>query len=126
MGDVLNRVLLLVAGAIHILPLVGVAGAARLNDIYGVELHDPTMVLLLRHRAVGLGAVGMALSVTVFVPSWRVPLVGYALVSALSFLLLGASDHLTHPHIRRVLIADVLAVICLVAVLARELRRWTE
>ena len=49
---------LLIAGAIHLLPLSGVTGAAALERLYGVAVDSPDLALLLRHRAVLFGLLG--------------------------------------------------------------------
>ena len=43
---------LVVAAVIHLLPLVGVLGPARLSSLYGIAVAEPNLELLLRHRAV--------------------------------------------------------------------------
>ncbi len=45
-----------VAGMIHLLPLRGLAGDDALAALYGVEVRDATTRVLLRHRALQLGA----------------------------------------------------------------------
>jgi hypothetical protein len=54
MRFVVPAVLLIVA-LIHALPLVGVMGAAKLTQLYGIDVQDPTLELLLRHRAILFG-----------------------------------------------------------------------
>ena len=52
---------LVAAGVIHLLPAVGAAGPTWLARLYDVEVDDPDVVLLLRHRAVLFGMVGAVL-----------------------------------------------------------------
>ena len=106
------QVLLLVAAVIHLLPLPGVFGAEMLERLYGVPMREPVVLALMRHRAVLFGIVGGLLGVAVWREEVRTVATAVGLVSAVSFLLIaGASEPL-----RRVVIADVVAVACLVGV----------
>lgn len=47
---------------LHALPLAGVLGAARLSTLYGIDVADPNLALLLRHRAVLFGLLAALLA----------------------------------------------------------------
>ena len=49
---------LLIVGVIHLLPLAGVLGAERLNQLYGIDASEPNLAVLMRHRAVLFGLLG--------------------------------------------------------------------
>lgn len=62
----MNRLItiaLVCVGVIHLLPVAGVLGVEKLNTLYGLQLgsqqHD--LALLMRHRAMLLGLVGLIL-----------------------------------------------------------------
>jgi hypothetical protein len=101
---------LLVAAAIHLLPLSGVAGGPALERLYGVAVDDPTVQLLLRHRAVLFGLLGVALASAAFVPRWHGAALGAAMVSVLSFLGLAQGVDGLHAAIGRVVVADLVAL----------------
>ena len=63
----------LLCGLANLLPVLGVLGEARLQLLYGITPEDRNLVLLLRHRAVLLGIVGVLLMVAAFRPAWRPP-----------------------------------------------------
>ena len=44
--------LLLVVAFIHLLPLVGALGSGQLASLYGVEITDQNLEILMRHRAI--------------------------------------------------------------------------
>jgi hypothetical protein len=50
---------LLIAGIIHLLPIPGVLGAAKLGRLYGITVSDPNTAILLQHRAVLFGVLGV-------------------------------------------------------------------
>jgi hypothetical protein len=79
---------LIAVAAIHLLPLVGVLGPAQLQRLYGLPVTDPTLELLLRHRAVLFGLLGAGLAVAALKPAWHGPALIVAALSVVSFLLL--------------------------------------
>ena len=50
---------LLIAGVIHLLPLQGVLGTGNLARLYGVAVSDPNTAILLQHRALLFGVLGV-------------------------------------------------------------------
>lgn len=104
---------LLIAGAIHLLPLSGVIGAAALERLYGVAVDSPDLALLLRHRAVLFGLLGGFLVVAAFRSAWRLAGLLAGLASVLAFLLLAWLEPGWGEAIRRVVIADLVALVAL-------------
>jgi hypothetical protein len=87
MRFIVPSVLILVA-AIHALPVMGVIGAAKLSQLYGITVQDPNLELLLRHRALLFGLLAAFLAYAAVRPELhRLALVaGFA--SVVSFLVL--------------------------------------
>jgi len=104
---------LIVSGIIHLLPLSGVLGSARLTSLYGLPFDEPNLTLLMRHRAVLFGLVGILLIVAAFRPHLRVPAFAVGLVSVVSFLGLAATGGPYNTAIQRVVTADWVALVCL-------------
>jgi hypothetical protein len=48
---------------INMAPLVGVLGSNSLDKLYGTQIHDKNVLLMLRHRAVLFGIVGSILGI---------------------------------------------------------------
>lgn len=82
---------LLLVSVIHLLPVLGAFGPAQLQRLYGLPVADPTLELLLRHRAVLFGLLGAGLAAAALKPAWHGPALVAAAVSVLSFLLLAWS-----------------------------------
>jgi len=112
---------LLLAGLINLLPLAGVLGATRLQGLYGMAFDDPSLRILMRHRAVLFGLLGGATLAAAFIPAWRVPMALAALVSMLSFIALAVLEGGGNTAIRRVVLADVIGSVLLAAALL-----WTR
>ena len=100
----------LVAAAINLAPLSGAVAPERMSALYGVNLDDPNLQILMRHRAVLFGLVGGLLLVAAFHPPLR--MVGYAVgfASMLSFLLIAWLVGGYGAEIRRVILVDVIGI----------------
>ena len=105
---------LVIVGIIHLLPLPGDLAGARLTALYGLPFDDPNLVILMRHRAVLFGLLGLFLLLAAFRPSLQ-PLAFVAgFASVLSFLYLAWSVGGYNAQVGRVFAADVVALVCLV------------
>jgi len=118
----LCTVALLVAGLIHLLPVPGVMGAAALGRLYGVEVIDPNMAILLRHRALLFGVLGVLMLSAIALHGLRLTALAIGLFSATSFIVVALWVGGYNTAIGRVVLADGVAVILLAAGLAAELR----
>ena len=95
---------LLVAGLIHLLPVPGVLGAGTLARLYGIEVPDPNTAILLQHRALLFGILGVLMLAAIPFPSLRGVALWVGLASAASF----------------VVVADVVAAVALMAGLVAQ------
>jgi hypothetical protein len=112
-STVLNRITiacLTLAGIIHLLPLPGVLGAGQLTRLYGVATDDPNVGILLQHRAVLFGLLGVLLIAAVFRPEFRVVALVAGLVSTVSFLVIAWSAGGYNPQLGRVVAADLVGM----------------
>ena len=106
--------LLIVIGLIHLLPLPGVLGSERLAALYGLGFNEPNLALLMRHRAVLFGLLGAFLLYAAFQPALHTMALVGAAVSVLSFLWLAWQEGGINAPVRRVVIADIVALVCVV------------
>jgi hypothetical protein len=114
-------VALLVAGLIHLLPLPGVMGASTLTRLYGIEVTDPNTAILLQHRALLFGVLGVLMLAAIALPWLRVTALAVALFSAATFIVVAMAVGGYSPAIGRVVVADVVASVLLAAGLWAEL-----
>lgn len=112
---------LLIAGLIHLLPLPGVMGASALARLYGIEVVDPNTSILLQHRALLFGVLGVLMLGAIAVPGLRVTVLAVALFSAASFIVVALWVGGYNAAIARVIAADVVASTLLAAGLGAEL-----
>lgn len=105
--------MLVVVGVIHLLPVMGALGADRLATLYGLAVDDPNLAILLRHRAILFGLLGLFLVYAAFKPALqRLAFIG-GFVSVASFLAIAWQVGSYNPQVGRVVIADLVALGCL-------------
>ena len=57
MIEIIISALLLIVGIINFVPGIGIASANSLINLYSIELNEPNLVILMRHRALLLALV---------------------------------------------------------------------
>ena len=116
------RLLLLVVAVIHFLPVTGVLGPARLSALYGLTFEDPSLRILMQHRAVLFGILGGLLAFAAFRPALQPLAIVVGLVSTVSFVAIAWGVGGYGEAIRKVVVVDLIAIACLVgAIVARTL-----
>ncbi len=63
--------LIAVVGIIHLMPVTGVIGNEQLATLYGILIDEPNLEILMRHRAVLFGLLGVFLLYAAFQPALR-------------------------------------------------------
>jgi hypothetical protein len=117
-------IMLLVVGIIHILPLSGVLSTARLFELYGMTFDDPNLEILMRHRAVLFGLLGIFLICSAFMHSLQLPALIAGFLSVVSFLYLSYTVGGYNEQVNRIVIADKVAFVCLVVALISYLEKF--
>ena len=106
--------MLVIVAIIHLLPLSGVLGGERLAALYGLPFNDPNLAILMRHRAVLFGLLGLFLLFAAFYPQFQAIAFIAGFVSVVSFLWLAWSVGGYNTQVARVFTADVVALACLI------------
>ena len=104
------RAALCIVSLIHLLPLVGVSGRIALEKAYGIPVNSPDLQLLLQHRAVLFGLLGVACAIAAFNPPWRPAVWCAALISTCSFILLAWLAPTYNAALARVVSFDIVAI----------------
>lgn len=113
MAQKIISIMLVIVGIIHLLPVVGVLGGERLSGLYGLALQEPNIAILMRHRAVLFGLLGLLLLYAAFNPVYYyLALIG-GFTSVVSFLALVWSEGTYNEALQRVVVADIVALIAL-------------
>ena len=114
MTQIIITVCLIGVSIIHLLPVVGIFGSGQLAKLYGVLINDPNLLLLMRHRAVLFGLLGLALLWSALYAPVRSIVIVVCLVSTISFVLLAMLDQTYNQQISKVIKADIVAVMLLI------------
>ena len=105
--------LMLVVAVIHLLPITGFFGADRLSSLYGIEITDGNLEILMRHRAILFGILGAFFAYAAFTPALQPLAFIAAFASLASFFFLSLSVGDFSDSIRKVVAADIVASLCL-------------
>lgn len=115
---------IVIAAVVNLLPLTGALSAGQLESLYGLSFEDPSLIVLMRHRAVLFGIVGGLLLVSARKVSLRPIAIPVGLVSMLSFILIAFLVGEYNESLQRVVLVDVVAsfLLALAAVIPRITR----
>ncbi|TWO70857.1 phosphopantetheine adenylyltransferase [Caenimonas sedimenti] len=120
----LPAIALFLVGLIHLLPLAGVLGAARLASLYGVDATEPNLQILLRHRAVLFGLLGLFLCTSAFRPALQ-PLAWIGgFISVVSFIVIAWAVGGANAQVGRVFAMDLAALALLLVAAAAAWPAW--
>jgi len=102
---------LILVSIIHLLPLVGVLSIDKLNMLYGLKIDDPNLEILLRHRAVLFGLLGLFLLYAAFKQYLHLIAFIATFVSILSFICLCWLVPSYNEELLRILRVDIVALV---------------
>jgi hypothetical protein len=104
---------LLIVSLIHLLPVTGVLGANKLSLLYSVNVSDPNLEILMRHRAILFGILGALFAYAAFRPELQLIAFVVGFASVLSFFYLSYTVGGFNEALRKVVIADIVALLAL-------------
>lgn len=80
------RLTLILVGIINAYPMIASFAPAKLTSLYGITVIDPNMLVLLRHRAVLFGLLGIFLIVSAFHSALYTLATVQAIISMMSYV----------------------------------------
>ena len=113
MLDKIVSIILFIVGIINILPLIVFFDPGKTVKLYGFPIEGESLIVLMRHRGVLLGLVGIALIAAAFKSEYIVLAVGLALISKIAFIFLTFTSAGYTPEVQNVALIDVGAIILL-------------
>lgn len=119
-------ILMCLVGLIHILPAVGIFGSERLASLYGIHDLNADMLLLMQHRAVLLGLIGVVLFATSWVAPNQLLGISIGLLSTISFCALFWLSPTENPLIHRIYVIDIAAVLLLLLALLMKFYQMSQ
>ena len=118
MAAKLVSLVLICIGLLHLYPALGMLSGERLRGLYGVEISDPNLVILMRHRAVLFGLLGVFLISVAFNAGWQPAAFAAGFISMASFVVLALLQGAYNPLLRKVLLADIVGLLALLVAVA--------
>jgi hypothetical protein len=114
--ELILRVTLFAVGVVNALPMVAAFEPSLLQRLYGLSVVDPNLLVLLRHRAVLFGLLGLLLMAAAFdAKLYNVAVVG-GLVSMLAYVLIAWQTGGYNAQMNTVVIVDAVASVVLAGV----------
>ena len=113
----MNRVItvcFIITGIINFIPIIGVLSDQQLQKMYGVAVNDPGLSILLKHRAVLFGLLGGFILYAAFVPKYQMMAFVLGFISMVAFLVIALGVGNYNPAIRKVVVADIIGIVCFV------------
>lgn len=109
--------LIVLAGLINFLPFFGILSHRQIERMYQTRVEEPDLSILIRHRAALFGIIGGFMIYAAFDRDlWLIAcLIG--LMSMVSFLVLAWSTGGYNAALRKVVIADVVGIVLVIAAL---------
>lgn len=113
--------LLLLVGVLNLTPAIVFFAPERSLTLYAIELSEPNLSIVMRHRAVLLGLLGAALIYGAFRKEFLVPAIIAALIGKAAFLFLVYSSAAANAELGRVALFDIAAIVVLLTALGLHL-----
>ena len=102
--------LLILVGVIHLLPISGVLGAERLSALYGLSFQEPNISILMRHRAVLFGILGLFFVYAAFQPTLQPLAFAAGFISVISFIGIAWAVGGYNGAVGKIVLADQVAL----------------
>ena len=109
----LLNIAFIIAGLVHTLPVIGVLGADRLKVLYDLQLSDPNLILLMRHRAVLFAVVAVIMFAAALNPTYQILALVVGTLSMLTFILFVFLGSGVNSSLLKVAWVDVIALLLL-------------
>lgn len=113
MNERLQKILFLIVGAINFFPVTAIRSQVALNNLYGIDITDNNVLILLQHRALMFGLVGSLTAAAAFKAHLRHTAIVVGLISMIGFTVLAISKVTYNDEILRIVMVDVVAAVLL-------------
>ena len=109
--------LLLIIGLINFVPIIGVSSKDRLRALYGVQVDSENLLILMQHRALLFGVIGIFLMYAAFQPALQVAAFAMGLASMLGFIIIACQVGNLNEELKRAVVIDSIALLSLLIAL---------
>ena len=119
-SEKLTTAALILAGLVNVFPVIGIASADVLARLYGIPAPEGDLLILMRHRALLFGILGVLILTSIFRRHLQPTAIVAGLVSMLGFVVLALVSGDYGAKIHNVMRIDIVASIPLAAVAVRR------
>lgn len=106
---------LVIVGLINLAPVLGIISTRKLESAYAITLGTNDLVILMRHRALLFGILGVFILLSAFAPAYQLAAMAMAGASMVGFALIVVSIGGYNKAIGSVLMIDIVGIIFLLA-----------
>ena len=114
-------VLLVITGLINFLPVIGVLSSDQINGLYGLEINNGDLMILLRHRALLFGVIGGFVIYSAFKRQYQLASILMMLVSMFGFLVILYLEGSSNYALAKIALIDVIGIVLALAALMLKL-----
>lgn len=120
--NVISTCLILV-GLINFAPVIGLISVAKLNQAYEITLISHDIILLMRHRALLFGILGVFILYSAFSPKFQTAAIVMGFVSMAGYVLLMSFGDDYNSQLQKIMWVDIVGV---VLVVIAAVFKWKE
>lgn len=110
---------LFICGLVHCAPVIGTLGPNWLTKLYGITEMSQNVTILMQHRALMFGLMGILFIYATFKPQLQIFASVLAIISMLGFILLVGFDN-PQEKLHKVVLIDTVLLVLLAASLCWE------
>ena len=115
-----------IAGVMNFLPVFGLFSASNLANAYGIDVSDPNIEMLMRHRALLFGLLGAFLFYSIYKPAYRMLAGAAGLISMIGFIILAVMTDTIAGEIGTLVKIDSAGVVFLAVALYLDRKQKEE
>ena len=101
--------LIVVVGIINFIPIIGVLSSDLLTKLYGINIQDNNMLILMKHRALLFGITGGFIIYAAFQPTLHKMAFIIGFISMLGFVAIALQTGQYNSLLSRIVIVDIVA-----------------
>ena len=105
--------LLVLVGAVNVIPVLGILSAARLTELYGVQIEGDDLLILMKHRALLFGIIGSYMIYSAFRRLFQPIAFAMGFTSMLGFIAIAWQVGGYNALLQRIVVIDSVATVLL-------------
>jgi hypothetical protein len=112
---------MILVGLVNIAPVIGLVSVGQLNSMYGINIGDANLQILMLHRALMFGLLGGLVLYSAFRPAWQPVTMSLAFISMAGFIAIALLTAGYNEQLAGVMAIDAVALVLLLVALGLRL-----